>query len=164
MCTISFVVFLNRYIIRALNARMDSIEEILSTQSPKLTVLRQLLRGLPDLARGLCRIQYGKVCANCTCPGDVLRCSQCTPRELAILLPAFEKLAVGFDRVPNAGEVGFQSPILNDIIAALPRMKEPVKALLREISLKEAKEGKKDTMWTDPDKYPSIDACTVVSA
>lgn len=46
---------------RALDARVDAVGEILSTQSGKLTVLRQLLRGLPDLARGLCRIQYGKV-------------------------------------------------------------------------------------------------------
>ncbi|KAI0691181.1 muts domain V-domain-containing protein [Cytidiella melzeri] len=129
----------------ALNARMDAVEEILSTHSGKLTVLRQLLRGLPDLAKGLCRVQYGK----------------CTPQELAVLLPAFNKIAVAFDRIPNSGGVDFRSPILNDIVAALPRLKEPVRNLLNDISLKEAKEGKKDTMWTDPDKYPPIDGCTV---
>ena len=47
--------------LRMLKDRTDVIEEILETSSAKLTVLRQLLRGLPDLARGLCRIQYGKV-------------------------------------------------------------------------------------------------------
>ncbi|KAI0086630.1 muts domain V-domain-containing protein [Irpex rosettiformis] len=129
----------------ALNARVNAVEEILTTQSPKLTVLRQILRGLPDLARGLCRIQYGK----------------CTPQELAILLPAFNKIAIAFDRVPNSGDTGFRSPILNDIIAALPRLKEPVKALLDDISLKDAKEGNKVTMWNDPDKYPSIDEYTM---
>lgn len=46
---------------RMLRERTDAVEEILETSSAKLTVLRQLLRGLPDLARGLCRIQYGKV-------------------------------------------------------------------------------------------------------
>ena len=46
-----------------LEERTDAIEEILSTSSAKLTTLRNLLRNSPDLARGLCRIQYGKVCS-----------------------------------------------------------------------------------------------------
>ena len=45
-----------------LQSRIDAVEEIQSDKTPKLTLLRQLLKRLPDLARGLCRIQYGKVC------------------------------------------------------------------------------------------------------
>ncbi len=51
----------------ALKARIDAVEEIMSTYSAKLTVLRNVLKGLPDLARGLCRIQYGKVSASALC-------------------------------------------------------------------------------------------------
>jgi hypothetical protein len=34
-------------------------------------MLRGLLKGLPDLPRGLCRIQYGKVCT-----GPVFKCER----------------------------------------------------------------------------------------
>ena len=44
-----------------LKERTDAVEEIIATTSPKIVILRQLLKKLPDLARGLCRIQYGKV-------------------------------------------------------------------------------------------------------
>lgn len=44
-----------------LQERIDAVEEILHDNTPKLVTLRDLLRRLPDLARGLCRIQYGKV-------------------------------------------------------------------------------------------------------
>ena len=46
---------------RVLQDRVDAVEEIISSSSEKLVVLRQLLKKLPDLAKGLCRIQYGKV-------------------------------------------------------------------------------------------------------
>lgn len=47
---------------RILRERIDAVQEILADESPKLTLLRESLKRLPDLARGLCRIQYGKVC------------------------------------------------------------------------------------------------------
>lgn len=34
--------------------------------------------------------------------------------------------------------------------------------ILDNVNLKAAKEGKKETIWTDPDKYPDIDAHTAV--
>ena len=40
---------------------MDAVEEVRLAESPKLSLLRGLLKGLPDLARGLCSIQYGRV-------------------------------------------------------------------------------------------------------
>ena len=87
---------------------------------------------------------------------------QCTPQELAVLLPAFDKIANAFNRVTENPNNTFTSPILNDIIAALPRLKEPIKGLLNDIDLKAAKEGRKDLLWTDGDKYPPIDHCTMV--
>lgn len=44
-----------------LQERIDAVEEILHDNTPKLVTLRDLLRRLPDLARGLCRIHHGKV-------------------------------------------------------------------------------------------------------
>ncbi len=48
-------------IISILQERVDAVEEILEAGSANLVKLRTLLRGLPDLVKGLCRIQYGKV-------------------------------------------------------------------------------------------------------
>ena len=110
-------------------------------------MLRQTLRGLPDLARGLCRIQYGK----------------CTPQELALLLPAFNKLGTAFDRLP-ANTAAFDSALLNSVVAALPRLREPVQSLLNAVNLKMAKEGRKDAMWTDLNKYPDLDEITMASS
>lgn len=46
---------------RILNERLEAIEEIVAGQAPNLVKLRTLLKNLPDLVRGLSRIQYGKV-------------------------------------------------------------------------------------------------------
>lgn len=49
----------------ALQARVDAVDEIMSSDEPgvseRLLKLRETLKGLPDLAKGICRIQYGKV-------------------------------------------------------------------------------------------------------
>jgi DNA mismatch repair protein MSH3 len=44
-----------------LQERIGAVEELISTPLQHLHTLRPVLRGLPDLAKGLCRIQYGKV-------------------------------------------------------------------------------------------------------
>lgn len=52
--------------------------------------------------------------------------------------------------------MGFDSAILNGIIFSLPKLREPMKRLLNDVSLKRAGEGRKDTMWQDPEKFPEI--------
>jgi DNA mismatch repair protein MSH3 len=81
---------------------------------------------------------------------------KCTPQEIAILLPAFNKLASAFDTISDPSDVGFKSNVLNDIVFSLPKLKEPLNDLLSVISLKKASEGRKDTMWNDPERYPAI--------
>ncbi|KDR81784.1 hypothetical protein GALMADRAFT_152606 [Galerina marginata CBS 339.88] len=125
---------------RVLEDRVSAVEEIIESPSETLSTLRGLLRGLPDLAKGLCRIQYG----------------QCTPKEISILLPAFNKVALAFPNVNKAEDVGLKSTILNEIIASLPKLKEPIGELLQIVNLKEAAEGSKDSMWTDEERYPEI--------
>src|SRR3984957_13406753 len=46
---------------RVLKERVNAIEEIRTSSSDKLVALRGILKDLPDLSMGLCRIQYGKV-------------------------------------------------------------------------------------------------------
>jgi DNA mismatch repair protein MSH3 len=83
-------------------------------------------------------------------------CLQCTPQELATILTAFNKIAIAFDSFDKPSDVGFKSIFLNEIIFSLPKLKEPMKDLLGIMSLKKAAEGRKDTMWNDPERYPNI--------
>jgi DNA mismatch repair protein MSH3 len=82
--------------------------------------------------------------------------SQCTPQELAILLPAFNKVACAFEDVNTPASVGLKSPVLNEIISSFPKLKEPMKDLLAAVNLRKASEGKKDSMWIDLERYPDI--------
>ena len=52
--------------------------------------------------------------------------------------------------------VGLESPVLNEIISSFPKLREPIKDLLAAVNLKNASEGKKDSMWTDLERYPGI--------
>jgi len=53
---------------------VQSVEEILTADTAQcrevLVKLRGLLKGLPDLARGLSRVQYGKVATVCNVPHE----------------------------------------------------------------------------------------------
>ncbi|KAJ7083832.1 DNA mismatch repair protein MSH3 [Mycena crocata] len=122
----------------ALEDRIEAVEEIMTSSSERLVTLRQLLKRLPDLAKGLCRIQY----------------KQCTPQELAVLLPAFYKIGNAFIDVEKPNDVGLKSKLLNEILLSLPPLQKPMKDLLDAINIKQTAEGKKDSMWKDPSKYP----------
>jgi len=50
-----------RLMYSALQARIDAIEEIISEKTYHIEKLRGLLINIPDLVKGLTRIQYGKV-------------------------------------------------------------------------------------------------------
>ena len=78
------------------------------------------------------------------------------------MLPAFSRIASTFQPLARPEDAPFKSPLLNDIAIALPKLREPMKYILDNVNLKFAKEGKKEAMWTDPDRYPDIDAHTVV--
>ncbi|KAF5324788.1 hypothetical protein D9611_004290 [Ephemerocybe angulata] len=127
---------------RLLCERVDAVGEIITSESPKLHTLRYTLKGLPDLAKGLSRIQYG----------------QCTPQELAVLLPAFNKIATAFDQenFTSTEDVGFESSLLNEIVFALPKIKGPIQSIIKEINLAKAKEGAMESLWTDFEKFPEI--------
>jgi DNA mismatch repair protein MSH3 len=58
--------------------------------------------------------------------------------------------------VDTPASVGLKSSVLNEIISSFPKLREPIKDLLATVNLKKASEGKKDSMWTDCERYPSI--------
>lgn len=145
---------------------MDAVQEIVESTTETLLTLRDVLKRLPDLAKGLSRIQYGQVSpVGCGLPDNPLNLScQCTPEELAILLPAFGKVADAFAHhdFQESKDVGCQSQLLNEIIFALPKLKQPVDNLIEQIHVKTAAKGDKVNMWVDEDKYPDVTAATCV--
>ncbi|KAL1680878.1 muts domain V-domain-containing protein [Schizophyllum commune] len=125
---------------RVLDERVAAVEELVSSASDKLVTLRQLLKRMPDLAKGLCKIQYG----------------QCKPEELAILLTSFKRIGDAFPDVQAPKDVGFQSNVLNEIIYALPKIKPAIDEIVSHISLKEAAAGNREHLWKDPGRYPAV--------
>ncbi|KAI0831758.1 muts domain V-domain-containing protein [Trametes gibbosa] len=123
----------------ALRERTDAVEEILGNRSPRLTQLRELLRRLPDLARGLCRIQYGK----------------CTPSELVVLLKAFRRVSTTFtpphpaQSQQAAPAAGLKAALLVGIVEALPRLRDAVKEVCDAVDFAAAEQGREDAMWAD---------------
>jgi DNA mismatch repair protein MSH3 len=73
-----------------------------------------------------------------------------------VILTAFNKIANAFDPVDTPLDVGFKSRVLNEILSSLPRLRGSMGELLAIISLKKAAEGRKDTMWNDPERHPAI--------
>ena len=74
---------------------------------------------------------------------------------------AFNEVATAFPPI-NPETPPFRSPLLNNIISVLPKLREPVQGVLQEISLKAAKEGNKEALWTDSEKFPLIDDLIMV--
>ena len=133
----------------ALRERTEAVEEILGNRSPKLTQLRELLRRLPDLARGLCRIQYGK----------------CTPQELVTLLKAFKKVGSAFFAAhPSQASQASQlkTRLLAEVLEALPKLRDPVNELCEAVRFEAAAEGNEHAMWTDVERFPLLERLNTV--
>lgn len=143
----------------ALQERFQAVDEIHNGRSENLVKLTTLLKGLPDLVRGLSRIQYGKVGLRYYLVTSILltpRFLKSNPKEVASVLSALSRVGNTFSLFEKPDDVGFQSRLLNDIIFALPRIQVPIRALLEELDLKYAKEGAMADLWKNPNKYPKI--------
>ncbi|WVR03855.1 hypothetical protein IAU60_000852 [Kwoniella sp. DSM 27419] len=123
--------------VAALRARTDAIEEIMEDNTYHMEKLRSLLVNMPDLVKGLTRVQYGKA----------------TPTELATILVALVR--VGSEFKPDQGSI-FRSALLNNVLKTLPRISDVTKAFLQAMNLKAARDNDQANLWTDPDKYPTI--------
>ncbi|CUA72462.1 DNA mismatch repair protein msh3 [Rhizoctonia solani] len=126
---------------KILQERVDAVEEIMETKELKVERLQLLLKGLPDLVKGLCRIQYKKA----------------TPSELATMLTAWQRIATALDPITTPQDAGFESDLLNDIAYSLPTLREPLAAIMSQIDLPQARDNNKAELWVDSEKYPGID-------
>lgn len=76
---------------------------------------------------------------------------------------ALSRVANTFDPIEKPEDAGFKSSLLNDIIFAMPRIREAVKSLLGDLNLKNAKEGEITDLWASPEKYPELEDVRFVS-
>lgn len=65
-------------------------------------------------------------------------------------------MATAFDSLVDEPGGGFRSKLLNEIVLALPKLKLPMRDLLGDISLKDASQGNKVSLWKDTEKCPEL--------
>ena len=154
-----------------LQERVDAVDNILNSPSHTLDKLQVAIRRLPDLVKGLARVQYGKVCmgvahVKMAC-STILRDSptwQSTPQELAVILEAYDKIGNTFKPFESVESVGVPSPLLCEIAFSLPKIHEPIKELLDIIIIGKAHLGEKENLWRDEaERYPLITAAKEVT-
>jgi DNA mismatch repair protein MSH3 len=124
--------------LQRLKERTDAVSELVDGRHSVLKKVPELLIQQPDLEKGLARILYGRA----------------TPNELATVLLALNRISQQFE-VTDAAEVGTGSTLLNESIAALPRIKDTVVRALSEIRLVAARKGEKENMFIE-EKYPQL--------
>lgn len=73
-------------------------------------------------------------------------------------------MATTFDEFQAAKDVGLSSPILNEIIYALPKIKDSVTKILSNINLLKAEEDARADLWYDETKFPDLDEIKIVRA
>ena len=79
------------------------------------------------------------------------------------MLPALNRVATAFDGFEEVSLGDFHSKLLNEIVISLPKLKSPVRGYLGAISLKNAAEGKKESLWTDTQRFPRLAEHALVS-
>lgn len=157
---------------RGVNARLSAIFEIHSSSSSlTLSKLRDILRTLPDLERGLSRIHFGRA----------------SPNETLRVLEAFKRVGEVFDEVDSSGEAdgdgdeamhevggggeegedegpvrrraggSLKSELLRSVVKELPRIRGKVADLLSEIDVAAARDNKKEELFADESKYPDLE-------
>lgn len=108
--------------------------------------MRGLLKGLPDLERGLARIHYLKS----------------SPQELVRILVAFQRIAEEFSNLPNdlkASSYGFRTDLVNETFTALPKLQPVVQRFAEQINLTKAREGSKPDFWKSSYEPEAISDC-----
>jgi hypothetical protein len=116
------------------------------SQSYLLGKMRGLMKGLPDLERGLARIHYLKS----------------SPQELVRILSAFQRIADEFPKLPEdlkASSIGFKTDLVNGIFNTLPKIQPVVKVFVEQINLTRAREGSKADFWKNEYEPEEVTDC-----
>ena len=139
---------------RDINKRLDAVQEIHDySESRAISALLELLSNLPDLEKGLCRIQYGSVRSFASLTLRILTLVQCKPAELCDIIEAFHCVANKFPEYQRPSDVGCDASILNSTIFVLPKLRPIATELMGQLNHGAARAGKKERMWSEASKY-----------
>ncbi|XP_038661311.1 DNA mismatch repair protein Msh3 isoform X1 [Scyliorhinus canicula] len=122
------------------NARLDAVTEILTSESIVLAKTKNLLPKLPDLERGICSIYHKK----------------CSTWEFYQLVRTLTNLEVGFQALLPAAEDQLTSSLLRSVLLELPQLLDPVHHYLKILDESAAKTGDKTQLFTDLNEFPVI--------
>lgn len=118
--------------------RSDGVQSLAQGQDaslvPKLTAM---LRGLPDLEKGLARLNYGRA----------------TPNELATILLSLNRVTSEYKG--EMGNIG-KSQIVAEAVATLPKGRKTITEALALIDIREARENNKRNLFKDRDLFPDV--------
>ncbi|XP_062924627.1 DNA mismatch repair protein Msh3 [Mobula hypostoma] len=123
-----------------INARLDAVTEILSSDSIVLAKTQSLLSKLPDLERGISSIYHKK----------------CSTWEFYQLVRTLSNLEVGFRALLPAAETQLSSSLLRDSLLELPQLLSPVHRYLAILDENGAKSGDKTQLFRDLTDFPVI--------
>lgn len=130
-----------------MNQRLEAITEIhQSSSNLALSKIRELLKSLPDLERGLSRIHFGRAS-----PNELLRVLE----SLMKIGNVFDQLGVDSGRVGD-GEFGLKSQLLKQTVKELPKIKGIVKGLMEQVNGKMARDGKKEDLFEREQDWPEL--------
>lgn len=149
---------------RLVEERLDAIADIHRlSASLTLSRLRDLLKHLPDLERGLSRIHFGRA----------------TPNELLRVLEAFRRIGDVFVEVDSPDKDGaeaddngpirrgagggLKSTLLESVVKELPNVKQTADELLAEVDGKRARDNNKEELFVNEDKYPDLKVRTTAT-
>jgi DNA mismatch repair protein MSH3 len=125
-----------------LDERVSAIEELKNGEATTAVdrIKRLLGKTRGDLEKSLIRIYYKK----------------CSRPELLSVLQTLQMIAQEFAHVSSPADSGFQSSLISDAVAALPRIGDHVIEYLERISLKDAKDNDKYNFFRESSETDDI--------
>lgn len=123
----------------SLEERRDALDELIKSKGV-LNMIPQLVKGLPDLEKGLARINYGRI----------------KPSELATVLLSLNRLTTTpeFETFDKDGNV--ESDLLKGCLSSFPKARKVATEFYKAINVSMARQNKIEDMFTDSEKYKNV--------
>ncbi|XP_069818946.1 DNA mismatch repair protein Msh3 isoform X2 [Dendropsophus ebraccatus] len=123
-----------------INARLDAVSEILSSDSNLLSQIHGYLCKLPDLERGISSIYHKK----------------CSPQEFFLIVSTLCNLESHLQVLIPAVNSQVKSTMLKKIFTEVPQILSPLQKFVRVLNEDAAKAGNKTNLFKDLTEFPKI--------
>ncbi|XP_073535360.1 DNA mismatch repair protein Msh3 isoform X2 [Phyllobates terribilis] len=123
-----------------INARLDAVSEILSSDSSVFSQIRGYLCKLPDLDRGISSIYHKK----------------CSPREFFLIVSTLCNLEGQLKVLIPAVTSQVQSALLKKIFTEVPQILSPMQKFVQVLNQEAVKAGNKTDLFKDLTDFPKI--------